>query len=120
MNWKLLHEAEGQRTFAVIFDTGDEVAVVGKADGTAHGGHLIEAHVRPTLEVVLIESPSYLQREIDKATGIALTSGEPAGADWGVRSGTQRIRSAKDRSARSCQSETSECSHSRSGPLRLE
>src|ERR671932_1940317 len=24
--------------------------VVGKADGTAHGGHLIEAHVRPTLE----------------------------------------------------------------------
>ena len=26
MNWKLLHEAEGQRTFAVIFDTGDEVA----------------------------------------------------------------------------------------------
>jgi len=36
------------------------------------GGHLIEAHVRPTLEVVLTESPSYLQREIDKATGIAL------------------------------------------------
>jgi hypothetical protein len=25
--------------------------VVGKADGTAHGGHLMEAHVRPTLEV---------------------------------------------------------------------
>ena len=141
MNWKLLHEADGQRTFAVIFDSGDEVThgllafakeqdlkasqftaigafndlvvgyfdwatkkynpipireqvevlmlagdvslkdsepqvhahvVVGKADGTAHGGHLIEAHVRPTLEVVLIESPSYLQREMDKATGIAL------------------------------------------------
>ena len=141
MNWKLLHEAEGQRTFAVIFDSGDEVThgllafakeqdlkasqftaigafndlvvgyfdwatkkynpipireqvevlmlagdvslkdsepqvhahvVVGKADGTAHGGHLIEAHVRPTLEVVLIESPSYLEREMDKATGIAL------------------------------------------------
>jgi len=141
MNWKLLHEADGQRTFAVIFDSGDEVThgllafakeqdlkasqftaigafndlvvgyfdwatkkynpipireqvevlmlagdvslkdsepqvhahvVVGKADGTAHGGHLIEAHVRPTLEVVLIESPSYLEREMDKATGIAL------------------------------------------------
>ena len=141
MNWKLLHEADGQRTFAVIFDGGDEVThgllafakeqdlkasqftaigafndlvvgyfdwatkkynpipireqvevlmlagdvslkdsepqvhahvVVGKTDGTAHGGHLIEAHVRPTLEVVLIESPSYLQREMDKATGIAL------------------------------------------------
>src|SRR5207248_1271826 len=46
--------------------------VVGKADGTAHGGHLIEAHVRPTLEVVLIESPVYLERQIDPATGLAL------------------------------------------------
>src|ERR1700685_3259212 len=25
--------------------------IVGKRDGTAHGGHLIEAYVRPTLEV---------------------------------------------------------------------
>ena len=31
--------------------------VLGKADGSAHGGHLLEAHVRPTLEVTLIESP---------------------------------------------------------------
>jgi predicted DNA-binding protein with PD1-like motif len=30
--------------------------VVGKSDGTAHGGHLLEAHVQPTLEVVIIES----------------------------------------------------------------
>ena len=29
--------------------------VVGKSDGTAHGGHLLEAHVRPTLEVFLVE-----------------------------------------------------------------
>src|SRR4051794_6154213 len=29
--------------------------VVGKADGTAHGGHLLEARVRPTLEVILVE-----------------------------------------------------------------
>jgi predicted DNA-binding protein with PD1-like motif len=29
--------------------------VVGKADATAHGGHLVEAHVRPTLEVILTE-----------------------------------------------------------------
>ena len=28
--------------------------VVGKADGSAHGGHLLEAHVWPTLEVVLV------------------------------------------------------------------
>jgi uncharacterized protein len=46
--------------------------VVGKADGTAHGGHLLEAHVRPTLEVVVTESPSHLQRESDPETGLAL------------------------------------------------
>ena len=37
----------------------------------------------------------------------------------GPRSGTHRMRSANDRSARSCQSDTRECSHSRSGPDRL-
>lgn len=46
--------------------------VVGKSDGTAHGGHLLEAHVRPTLEVVLTESPSHLQRRHDAASGLAL------------------------------------------------
>jgi predicted DNA-binding protein with PD1-like motif len=46
--------------------------VVGKADGTAHDGHLLEAHVRPTLEVILTESPKRLQRKHDKEAGIAL------------------------------------------------
>ena len=46
--------------------------VVGKRDGTAHGGHLIDGHVRPTLEVMLIESPSHLHRRHDDATGLAL------------------------------------------------
>jgi len=46
--------------------------VVGRRDGTAHGGHLIEAHVRPTLEVVLVESPRHLQRRHDPASGLAL------------------------------------------------
>jgi uncharacterized protein len=46
--------------------------VVGKADGTAWGGHLMEAHVRPTLEVILIESPRHLQRKFDKESGLAL------------------------------------------------
>lgn len=46
--------------------------VVGKRDGTAHGGHLLEAHVRPTLEVVLTESPATLKRRSDPATGLAL------------------------------------------------
>jgi predicted DNA-binding protein with PD1-like motif len=46
--------------------------VLGKSDGTAHGGHLMEAHVRPTLEVILIESPKHLHRETDPETGLAL------------------------------------------------
>ncbi len=46
--------------------------VVGKRDGTAHGGHLLDAHVRPTLEVVLVETPAHLRRRSDPATGLAL------------------------------------------------
>ncbi len=46
--------------------------VVGRADGTAHGGHLLSAHVRPTLELVFVQSPRYLRRRIDKETGLAL------------------------------------------------
>jgi predicted DNA-binding protein with PD1-like motif len=142
MRSKLIHDAE-QRTFALVFDTGDEVLdhllafareqrlsaaeftgigalsdavlgyfdwqkkdyeriaiaeqvevlnlagnialadgepklhphiVVGKADGTAHGGHLLEAHVRPTLELIVTESPAHLQRRSDPETGLALLS----------------------------------------------
>ena len=142
MQHKLLATAAGQRTFAVVFETGDEAmeglqafareqglagsrftaigafreavlgyfdvntreyrpiriaeqvevlsllgdvslapdggpqvhahVVVGKADGTAHGGHLLSATVRPTLEVMLIEEPAHLQRRLDPASGIAL------------------------------------------------
>jgi uncharacterized protein len=141
MRHTLLHEHQGQRTLALIFETGDEVmsllldfcrrqrlgashftaigafqratvayfdwqtkayqkipideqvevlslagdvaigddgpqvhahVVVGKADASAHGGHLMEAIVRPTLEVVLIESPAYLHRRLNKETGLAL------------------------------------------------
>ena len=46
--------------------------VVGLPDGTTRGGHLMEARVRPTLEVVLMESPGYLQRRQDTASGLAL------------------------------------------------
>jgi predicted DNA-binding protein with PD1-like motif len=45
---------------------------VAKSDATAWGGHLLEAHVRPTLEVLLIESPSHLTRKSDPETGLAL------------------------------------------------
>ncbi|MCF3936696.1 DNA-binding protein [Acuticoccus sp. M5D2P5] len=46
--------------------------VVSKRDGTAHGGHLMTAHVRPTLEVVVTESPAYIRRRTDAATGLPL------------------------------------------------
>ena len=46
--------------------------VVGKSDGTAHGGHLLEAHVRPTLEVILVESPATLRRKMNAEVGLAL------------------------------------------------
>ncbi|MGA2365237.1 MAG: PPC domain-containing DNA-binding protein [Steroidobacteraceae bacterium] len=47
-------------------------AVVGKSDGTAHGGHLLEARVRPTCELVLTESPAHLQKQFDPESGLAL------------------------------------------------
>jgi predicted DNA-binding protein with PD1-like motif len=46
--------------------------VLGKADATAHGGHLIEGHVRPTLEVLITEAPRHLVRRLDPASGLAL------------------------------------------------
>jgi predicted DNA-binding protein with PD1-like motif len=47
-------------------------AVLGKRDGTAVGGHLLEGHVRPTLEIVLTESPAHLRRTKDDETGLPL------------------------------------------------
>jgi predicted DNA-binding protein with PD1-like motif len=47
-------------------------AVVGRSDGTAHGGHLLEARVRPTCELILTESPIHLQKTVDPQSGIAL------------------------------------------------
>jgi hypothetical protein len=46
--------------------------VLGKVDGTAHGGHLIEAIVRPTLELIIVESPLHLHRKFDPESGLAL------------------------------------------------
>ena len=142
MQSKLLHEADGQRTFALIFETGDELlagikafakreklsaaqfsaigafsdvvlgyfdwetkkyqprkfaeqvevasligdvadspdgapavhihAVLGRRDYSAIAGHLIEAHVRPTLELVLNEQPAHLRKRHDPESGLAL------------------------------------------------
>jgi uncharacterized protein len=46
--------------------------VLGREDGSAHGGHLLKATVHPTLEIILNESPAYLSREMDKESGLAL------------------------------------------------
>jgi predicted DNA-binding protein with PD1-like motif len=53
-------------------------AVLGKADGSVVGGHLLEAHVRPTLEVILIQPPSYLRKRKDPETGLALIAIDPS------------------------------------------
>lgn len=142
MQRKLLHEAGGQRTYALVFETGEEVMsslerfvgaerifaaqltaigalsdvvlkyfdwdkkeylripvreqvevasllgdvaqapsgkpalhihlVVGKRDGSAMAGHLAEAHVRPTLEIIMTESPAHLRKVHDPESGLAL------------------------------------------------
>jgi predicted DNA-binding protein with PD1-like motif len=50
----------------IVFDNGDPKlhahVVIGKSNGTAHGGHLMEGHVH---------------RKIDKETGLALITFEP-------------------------------------------
>ncbi|HET7409652.1 MAG TPA: PPC domain-containing DNA-binding protein [Paracoccaceae bacterium] len=48
--------------------------VVSKRDGSAWGGHLLEAHVRPTLEIVVTEVPAHLRRKTDPETGLPLLS----------------------------------------------
>jgi predicted DNA-binding protein with PD1-like motif len=47
-------------------------AVLGRRDGSTVGGHLLQAHVRPTLELMLTESPAHLRRVHDPETGLAL------------------------------------------------
>jgi predicted DNA-binding protein with PD1-like motif len=142
VQYKLLHEESGERTFAVVLSTGEEVfsslndfitrenvhaahltgigalsglvlmyfdwekmeylkrpvkeqvevasligdvaedpagaptlhihIVVGTRDGSAKAGHLGEAHVRPTLEVIVTESPIHLRKVKDPESGLAL------------------------------------------------
>jgi predicted DNA-binding protein with PD1-like motif len=46
--------------------------VLGCADGATRGGHLLEGWARPTLELILSESPVQLRRRYDAASGLAL------------------------------------------------
>jgi len=46
--------------------------VLGLSDGSTRGGHLLAGTVRPTLEVVVTETPSTLRRKKRADLGIAL------------------------------------------------
>lgn len=46
--------------------------VVGRRDGTALAGHLGTGLVRPTLEIIVEESPAHLRKRKDPQTGLAL------------------------------------------------
>jgi hypothetical protein len=46
--------------------------VLGCRGGRAVAGHLLEGHVRPTLEVVLTDTPVHLRKRHDPESGLAL------------------------------------------------
>jgi hypothetical protein len=50
--------------------------VVGRRDTTTRGGHLIDATVRPTLELIVEDAPAHLRKQIDSETGLALIAPE--------------------------------------------
>lgn len=62
----------------VVIDKGEPSVhahlVVGRRDGAAIGGHLIEAHVWPTLEAIVAEAPEHLRKRYDPDTGLTLIS----------------------------------------------
>jgi len=60
----------------IVIDKGEPSVhahcVVGRRDGTTRGGHLMEGHVWPTLEVIVSESPKHLHKRYDPDTGLTL------------------------------------------------
>ena len=46
--------------------------VLGRSDGSTRGGHLIEGHVRPTLEITVTELAAHLKRHKHPELGVAL------------------------------------------------
>ena len=46
--------------------------VVGLRDATTRGGHFVDGTVRPTLELVLHETPAHLRKRHDPESGLAL------------------------------------------------
>jgi uncharacterized protein len=62
-------DEEGERNLHVH-------CVLGRRDGSASGGHLMEAVERPTSEVVLTELPAHLARRRDPESGLPLIAPE--------------------------------------------
>jgi hypothetical protein len=58
--------------------------VVGLENGLAMGGHLLEAHVYPTLELIITVDPTSMRKSFDPETGLALI--DPDQANDGQRS----------------------------------
>ena len=46
--------------------------VVGNSDGTTRGGHVLDAYVSPTLEVMVTVDPITMQKRLDPATDLTL------------------------------------------------
>jgi predicted DNA-binding protein with PD1-like motif len=46
--------------------------VLGRFDATTRGGHLVEGTVRPTMELIITESPEHMHRLHDEETGLVL------------------------------------------------
>lgn len=46
--------------------------VVGSPDGTTQGGHVLDAHVSPTLEVMVTVDPKAMQKRFDPETDLTL------------------------------------------------
>jgi uncharacterized protein len=64
-------------------------AALGLRNGEMRGGHLLRGVVRPTLELVLSESPAFLRKRFDAELGIPLIE-LPAGERWKPPSGVHR------------------------------
>ncbi len=50
--------------------------VVGRHDASTRGGHFVGGTVRPTLELVIQESPSHLRKRHDPESGLALVAAD--------------------------------------------
>src|ERR1700719_2593966 len=46
--------------------------IVGNADGTTRGGHVLDAYVSPTLEVMVIVDPIAMKKRLDPETDLTL------------------------------------------------